>query len=139
MEKIVENCMHWQLPLMAKPTESSLTLSVSYYIQLKVQKIQHIDWHSRTASEVHRSEPNGKYAALKNTEALHVPGIRAGVGFGMNVVSPGAQALPKFLQRAGYRNPDNIHDCPWYPEYNKDLNVMEYLFSDKTVHEEFNG
>ncbi|PQE18007.1 O-methyltransferase protein [Rutstroemia sp. NJR-2017a BVV2] len=82
---------------------------------------------------------DGKYAASKNTEALDIPGIRAGVGFGMNIVSPGAQALPVFLQRTGYRNPDSIHNCPWYPEHNKDLNVMQYLFSDAIVLQEFNG
>jgi demethylsterigmatocystin 6-O-methyltransferase len=57
----------------------------------------------------------------------------------MNIVSPGAQALPMFLERTEYRNPDSIYNCPWYPEHNKDLNVMQYLFSDATVLKEFNG
>ena len=56
----------------------------------------------------------------------------------MDIVSPSAQALPAYLERTGYKNPDSINDCPWHPGYNKEMNVMKYLFSHPPVLEEFN-
>lgn len=57
----------------------------------------------------------------------------------MDIVSPSAQALPMFLEKNGLKNPDNIQDCPWHPEHNKEMNVMQYLFSHPPVLAEFNA
>ena len=57
----------------------------------------------------------------------------------MDVVSPSAQLLPTFLEQNEYRNPDSIDNCPWHPGYNKELNVMKYLFTHPQQHKEFNS
>lgn len=80
-----------------------------------------------------------RYKATHITRTLSTPVIEAGINHAYDVIDRATMALPNFLQRTGYRNPDDGMHCPfqdafqtedslfqWFPKNPKDLHYFNF-------------
>ncbi|KAL8831609.1 MAG: hypothetical protein Q9191_000760 [Dirinaria sp. TL-2023a] len=80
-----------------------------------------------------------RYEATHITRTLSTPIMEAGINHAYDVVGRPTMALPDFLQRTGYRNPDDGTHCPfqdafrtedslfqWFPKNPEDLQTFNF-------------
>ena len=67
------------------------------------------------------------YAPNNITRNLTIPALRAGVAHTYDLVDVAGMALPSFLARTNYRNPNDVRHCPFQDAFNTEDAIFEWF------------
>lgn len=74
-----------------------------------------------------RQPADNQYGANHVTKSMTGLALTSGAGLFYHMNAPTFMALPRFLAKNNYRNPDDISDCPFQAGHNTDLSLFPWF------------
>ena len=82
--------------------------------------------HVAAMGGIREKEPLA-YASTPFSDALRRKEINAGIDFVFDISAPVATALPKWLQKIGYKDPLSSNECCWHVAKRTEKGLFDYL------------
>ncbi|KAK1779331.1 S-adenosyl-L-methionine-dependent methyltransferase [Copromyces sp. CBS 386.78] len=74
-----------------------------------------------------RQPADNQYGATNVTKSMTGLALTSGAGLFYHMNAPTSMALPKFLAKNNYQNPNDISDCPFQVGHNTDLSLFPWF------------
>ncbi|KAF2728963.1 S-adenosyl-L-methionine-dependent methyltransferase [Polyplosphaeria fusca] len=79
-----------------------------------------------------------KFAATELSNKIASAGSAAAIKHNFDICGPNLQALPAYLKRNGYKNPNDAHDRAFHATFNTKQLCFEWMMANPEAYEQFN-